>query len=378
MFKMLGWSVKFLHNRRKYEDKDKYYPVEICIIFKGKPTYRTTGIQIYPNNWQGEKVIGHPLGHKLNQKLGKIEYSLSELIIDSDGKCTIADIDAILGRNTKQTFNEFFREELEKGRKLIGTGSGLSKGTLTTHTSVYNNLNEFNPKIKFSEFNELLAYNFVEHLKTKLAGSTIINIKTVLGKYLEIARIRKLYTLDNPFSKIKVISKTKKKESLTLKEVEKIASLELPKHLEFTRDLFLFSCYTGLAFIDTQNIDFERVKKDNFCIASDRQKKETNYYLNLNLLFWGRPKQILEKHKSFKINYSTNRLRLIDIAGIADLSKKITMHVGRATCASYLDSKGMNEQKINYILGWAEKGMKSRYVKLQKESIDEELRRIFK
>ena len=68
------------------------------------------------------------------------------------------------------------------------------------------------------------------------------------------------------------------------------------KKMSMVRDLFLFCCFTGLAFIDLYNLKEENIKTffdDGEWIVINRQKTGTE--ANIKLLDY--PKQIMEKNR---------------------------------------------------------------------------------
>ena len=85
---------------------------------------------------------------------------------------------------------------------------------------------------------------------------------------------------------------------LTADEFSKIENIELSKKIVVrARDLFVFSCYTGLAFVDMNNL-----RSNNLCIGIDGEywiktnRQKTDTAVNLPLL----PKaySIVEKYKN--------------------------------------------------------------------------------
>lgn len=66
------------------------------------------------------------------------------------------------------------------------------------------------------------------------------------------------------------------------------------KRLEVVRDIFLFSCFTGLAYIDVANL-----KPDNIVTMNDKQWIVTNRQktkVPSNVLLLDVPKQIISKY----------------------------------------------------------------------------------
>jgi Phage integrase SAM-like domain/Arm DNA-binding domain len=98
---------------------------------------------------------------------------------------------------------------------------------------------------------------FVHYIRTNSikAGDPCTNNGTM--KHLE--RLRKMVTWavknewigEDPFSNFKLHFKRTEREFLTEHELQGLASFELPNAtLEKVRNMFLFSCFTGLSFID--------------------------------------------------------------------------------------------------------------------------------
>lgn len=70
----------------------------------------------------------------------------------------------------------------------------------------------------------------------------------------------------NPFAGIQYRQQENDPTFLTLEEVKTIAGMEFPvARLNIVRDMFLFSCFTGLAFIDAKELKRTEIIKDNIC-----------------------------------------------------------------------------------------------------------------
>ena len=113
------------------------------------------------------------------------------------------------------------------------------------------------------------------------------------------------------------------------------------KRLEQVRDLFIFSCYTALSYIDVCELTQENIRTSfdgNLWIMTKRHK--TNVASNIRLL--DVPKAILEKYKDqlpsgmilpIISNQKVNEY-LKEIASICSINKSLTFHVARHTCVS--------------------------------------------
>ncbi len=368
MYRGYRWSVKFVHNRRKAKGM-KLLPIEVSIHYK-TTHYFPTGIHVLPSNWDGFRTVNHPLSIAYNQKLSKIEFEISSRINETEGKCSMAEVKLILGLGRVESFNDFIRSQIEKEE--------VSDTTKRIHRSALKVLDAFSPQLKFKDINSQFAHNVVYYLRAKGNKDTSIrNFITIAKKYLIIAENLGLFKGRNPLKGIRLNIVESEKEYLTIDELNKIEKYE--GIYSDVRDMFLLSCYTGMAYIDIKNFKKESITVGKYkFIQSTRTKSKTGYYINLSLMFHGKALDVIERMEDKPSSYTRVYTAIQRIAKDCGINKKITFHVGRVTCATNLEGLGMSEQRINYIMGWKSKGMKSRYAKITREKIDAQLLEIFK
>ena len=128
--------------------------------------------------------------------------------------------------------------------------------------------------------------------------------------------------------------------------------------MELVRDLFVFSCFTGLAYIDVANLTPENIVTldDKQWIMTKRQKTS----VATNVLLLDIPKNIIEKYsgkiyrngKLFPMltNQRTNSY-LKEIADICGIKKDLTFHMARHTFATMSLSKGVSMESVSKMLG---------------------------
>ena len=124
------------------------------------------------------------------------------------------------------------------------------------------------------------------------------------------------------------------------------------------RDLFVFSCFTGLAYIDVANLTPENIVTldDKQWIMTKRQKTS----VATNVLLLDIPKNIIEKYsgKTYRdgklfpmlTNQRTNSY-LKEIADICGIKKDLTFHMARHTFATMSLSKGVSMESVPKMLG---------------------------
>ena len=124
---------------------------------------------------------------------------------------------------------------------------------------------------------------------------------------------------------------------LTQEELDIIANkVFVSKRLSQVRDIFVFSCYTGLSFVDIDNLREEHIQRSfdgNIWIKTKRQKT----LVNSNVPLLDVPKAILEKYKNRQPNgkllpvISNQKMNeyLDEIATLCNIDKHITFHLAR-------------------------------------------------
>ena len=150
------------------------------------------------------------------------------------------------------------------------------------------------------------------------------------------------------------------KEYLTREELTAFFKAKLSsEHLEKVRDVFVFSCFTGLAYIDVAGLTQDNIRKSfdgNLWIMTKRQK--TNTDVNVPLL--DIPKMILKKYKGKLPNgkilpvISNQKLNayLKEIADVCGIKKNLTFHLARHTFATTTTlSKGVPIETVSKMLG---------------------------
>src|SRR5690606_17090562 len=144
----------------------------------------------------------------------------------------------------------------------------------------------------------------------------------------------------DPFVKFKPHLEQKERGFLTTEELQQIEDLKIEiSRLKKVRDLFIFSCYTGISYGDLmaltpQNLVFGIDKK--FWIITRREKNGNQVKLPL----LSKAVIILEKYKknnSCKVNnsllpkISNQKVNsyLKEIAGLCKIEKNVTFHLAR-------------------------------------------------
>ena len=113
----------------------------------------------------------------------------------------------------------------------------------------------------------------------------------------------------NPFAQFHIIPNCKEREFLTEDELKQVMTHEFEEaDLAFVRDIFVFICWTALAFVDVKDLttdDIVDINGDKW-IVSHRHKTNVPYQVKLMDV----PLQIIERYKHLqKVEEDHCRLR---------------------------------------------------------------------
>ena len=206
-------------------------------------------------------------------------------------------------------------------------------------------------------------------------------MKTILQMPLKNGIIR-----TNPFSELKISSKTVYRDYLIMEDIERLEKLELDSEfLERTKNIFLFACYTGLAYSDIQQL-----KKDNIILENDgtfhinKPRQKTGVISIIPLL--APAQRILKKYsltddlRDFMWYVPSNQKlnkNLKTIAAYAKIDKLLFMHLARHTFATTVTlSNGVPLETVSKMLGHSSTKITQLYAKVVAGKIKMDMERV--
>ncbi|WP_353123584.1 site-specific integrase [Dysgonomonas capnocytophagoides] len=150
-------------------------------------------------------------------------------------------------------------------------------------------------------------------------------------------------------------------------EVERLKSVKnLDDKLDRVRDLFLFQCFTGLAYADMQSFSQQDIQEldGKEIIRSSRIKTDESFIMR----FLPEAKEIAEKYNyqlpkisNQKYNYY---LKLLIVHSKVKITKKVTTYMARHTFATFLINKGIPLESVSKILGHSNIKQSQHYARL--------------
>ena len=274
----------------------------------------------------------------------------------------------------------------------------LKAGTMKNYYTTEKYLNTFLlSKLKVDDvYLKQLNYRFIidfEQFLRNVRNSKNVTMLRNNGVMKHLERFKKMINLavklewivKNPFNQFQLKFDKYDREYLTERELGLIENTYF-KHerLERVKDIFLFSCYTGLSYIDVKELTTHQIVlgiDNRYWIHTKREK--TNELVKVPIL----PKalEIIEKYKV--ISEVTNSEKLLplysnqktnsylkEIARACNIHKNITFHVARHTFATTIMlSNGVPIETVSKLLGHTKLSTTQIYARVIETKISEDI-----
>lgn len=235
-----------------------------------------------------------------------------------------------------------------------------------------------------------ISYEFITefeyYLKTvrKCSHNTAIKYITNFKKIIRIC-IGNGWLDKDPFTNYKITLKEVEREYLTQEEIQAIADKEFAtSRLEQVRDIFLFCCFTGLAYSDTK-----KLSKDHLLIGIDGEKwikiNRTKTDARSSIPLLPTAAAIIDKYSDNVKSKTENKLLpvlsnqkmndyLKEIAGVCGINKNITFHLARHTFATTVTlTNGVPLESVSKMLGHKSVRTTQHYAKIVDRKVSDDM-----
>jgi len=373
---MKNTSSILFYIRRYRINKDGKAPIYLRITIKGKRADFTTNRFIIPDKWvvSGQMMKGSneearilntyltTLRNKVLQHINSLELQGMDVTIESLSQ-------AVLGIDQEQhTLLELFNYHNDRMKSLIGLDYAI--GTYKRYLVTKGKVEAFLKKqykmdnISIDDLDHAFITNFEFYLKTvdKVQNNTAMKYIKNLKKVVKIA-IENEWLDHDPFIRFKCSYKDPNRGYLTEDELSILETKTMPlQRLDQVRDMFIFSCYTGLAYADMEALTPTDVK---FGIDGERwittYRQKTDSRTSIPLL----PKalEIINKYKNHPEASTKGMLLpvlsnqklnayLKEIATLCNINKQLTFHMARHTFATTITlTNGVPIETVSRMLG---------------------------
>jgi site-specific recombinase XerD len=352
-------------------------PIFMRVTVDGQRIEKSTGKYINPETWSAEstKMKGKSeTARSINSYLEALLISVSEAEKDIRLDREVVNYanmkKKITGKaNDGRMLVAVFQAHNDKMQALVPSKE-FAQGTVERYKTTLNHIKEFlltkkNLKdidIEDLDFALLKDFEFFlitsHNCKNNTAVKYIKNFRKVINECLDNDWLK-----TDPFKKYKCKITRVDRDYLTEDELQKIYTKDLViERLALVRDIFIFSCFTGLAYIDVKNLT-----KNNISIGIDGSKwiftkrQKTEGPSNIPIL--PMVQQLIEKYEDHPQCINRNVLMPIlsnqrmnsylkEIADVCGINKDLTFHVARHTFATTVTlSNGVPLESVSKMLG---------------------------
>ena len=331
---------------------------------------------------------------RINRVLDKTSLSVNShfsSLTGLNGKVTATEVkNAFQGiASAQETLVRYFSRHNQEFYKRVGINRELS--TAVQYDNSLKHLTRFIEKkyrvsdIPFSKLDSsfIEAYDFYLRVELKRMPQTIVGITRHLRKMIKLAIAEGIISRD-PFEGYSPERPKAKQKYLTREELDRIMATPLDHPARYrTRDMFLFSVFTGLAYRDVFNLTEKNIVKADdgvLWIKTTRQKTGTPCEIPLLDI----PLKIIEKYKGLTENgkllpmLSCGRINknLKVIGKICNIDRRLIYHMGRHTYATEIClSQGVPIESVSRMLGHRDLRSTQIYAKITNDKISEDIRR---
>ncbi|WP_113652767.1 site-specific integrase [Pedobacter namyangjuensis] len=386
-----------------YLKKQKNYvsgnvPIYMRITVEGNRAEMATNRDCDPKRWnaKGGRAVGTKEDVRmLNTHLDQLQnavYFAHQSVFDLGMPITAGLIkSSYLGTlSNSHTLLEAVADHNMKMEQLVG--KDYVRGTLNrykvleTHLKVFIRLRYGVADMDIRTINQTFLNGFDHYLRSdkKCANNYVVkNIKN-LGKILRIC-LEKEWIDKSPFTAYKGKTKNVDRFFLNKEELANIAGKEFQsERLKQVRDVFIFCCFTGLAYVDVFKLKHENIRKGidgDRWIFTNRQKTKTRSSVPL----LPTAVEIIDRYATNKVclnkglllpvptNQKMNEY-LKEIADLCGIENKLTSHIARHTFATTVTLlNGVPIESVSKMLGHTNIRTTQHYAKILDMKVSEDM-----
>jgi len=380
--------------------KDGSIPVYARITINGKITEFGLQRNVGPNDWDGKKGKAIPnskQNKELNNYLEAIKGNIfiNKRELEEQGKILTPEAmkKAYLGLDeTSRKLLEIFKEHNVKCKQLENID--FAPGTVERYETCYKHVSNFMKEkykkqdILINEVTPMFITDFELYLKTtrKCAHNTTLKYIKNFKKIIKIA-LANGWLKKDPFANIKFRLEDVDLAYLDAKELDKLMKKQFDiDRMQQVKDVYLFCCFTGLAFVDVSSLIAEDIVDNDGAKWIKKRRQKTKNWCHIPLL---EPAlKILDKYKSHPSCIKKGRLLpvlsnqkmnayLKEIADITGIDKHLSTHTARHTFATTVTlSNQISMEVVSKMLGHSSVNMTKKYARVVDDLISKDMKKL--
>lgn len=381
-----------MYDHRARPGKDGTAPIEVRVTVDRRAYYINTGVRVRAREWKFGQVVNRQDCDELNERLRimlqRVDRLVNELL-ESEKVLNVKEL-------RKRVWAPDSRRRLSDAEDLLTWCAGeidkldIAPGTAAHYRTSVARLVEFGEIHRWSDLSVEAIHRYDAFLRSIRLHQTDAEKKMgVPPKHLSTATIRNHHKdfhallsrafkfgiiTSNPYDRMKGDIKRgdeERIEFLTAAERDRIDALLVKEGsmLSTVRDVFIFQCYTGMAYQDMQafHIDKCRVEDERYLYSAPRLKTGVYFYIQL----LPRALELAKKYggQMPRIADQTLNKNLKTLADMANIQKRMTTHVGRHTFATWMLSNSVPMERVQKMLGHRRITQTQRYAKVLAEDV---------
>lgn len=370
------------------------------ITVNGKRSEIGISREIEPTNWdqrkeraRGTKEDARELNTHIENISTRIRTIQSKLEKEEIPYTSEELKDEFMGRgSSSKMLLEVIDEHNREMENEVGSENGFSANTLKTWKSTHAHLKQFiqqkygrdDYEVRRVDVNFIKSYQTFLRITRKCIPISSDKYVKHLKKIILLALSRK-WIIENPFLFVKLTAKPSPREFLRAHELEAIRTKEFTlDRMAQVRDIFVFCCYTGLAYVDVTKLNSDEIgigDDGKQWIFTRRQKTDTPSRIPL----LKEALEILEMYKEHPMCrfkkillpvYTNQRMNsyLKEIADVCGIKKTLTFHMARHTFATTVTlTNGVPLETVSKMLGHRSIVTTQHYAKILDVKIAEDM-----
>jgi site-specific recombinase XerD len=297
----------------------------------------------------------------------------------------------LLGTEEHQrTLIPIFKDHNNKIKELVG--KEYAPGTLERYSTSLKHTIEFLEwkynisDIEISKIDHafITEYEFYLRSVRNCANNTAVKYIKNFNKIIKLC-LANNWIDRNPFANYKSKIKEVERVYLSEEEIQAIINKDFKtERLSLVRDIFLFSCFTGLAYIDVKNLTKSHISlgiDGEKWIFTHRQKTETASKIPILPV----TQMIIDKYSDHPESCNQHKLLPIlsnqkmnaylkEIAGVCEIEKELTFHIARHTFATTVTlTNGVPIESVSKMLGHKNLRTTQHYAKVLDKKVSEDM-----
>ncbi len=374
-------------------------PIYTRVTINAKRFEFSTNKSINSDKWssEGSKVKGtSEEARTINSHLDYLKNQVLEAekrLFKKDIKITSENLkNELFGlTETKRMLVPIFQDHNNKIKELVG--KEYAPGTLERYTTSLKHTIEFMQwKYNISDIDItkidhafVTDYEFWLRSVRNCANNTAVKYLKNFNKIIKLC-LANDWLDKNPFANYKSKVKEVERVYLTEEEIQSIIEKDFKtERLSLVRDIFLFSCFTGLAYIDVKNLTKSHISygiDGEKWIFTHRQKTESASKIPILPV----TQMLIDKYENHPQCNNEGKLLPIlsnqkmnaylkEIAAVCEIEKELTFHIARHTFATTVTlTNGVPIESVSKMLGHKNLRTTQHYAKVLDRKVSEDMK----